>query len=48
MVGLLDACIKNLQAQGMRKMFLDGVSNGVDHLKMLGESSIHKSTNYQS
>lgn len=36
MVGLLDASIKNLQAQGMRKMFLDGVSNGLGDLKELG------------
>ena len=38
MIGLLDACIQNLQAQGMRKMFLDGVSSGLEKLKALGES----------
>jgi hypothetical protein len=37
MVGLLDASIKNLQAQGMRKMFLDGVSSWLSDLKKLGE-----------
>ncbi|TVY81541.1 hypothetical protein LSUE1_G001883 [Lachnellula suecica] len=36
MVGLLDACVKNLQTQGMRKMFLDGVASGLDPLKKLG------------
>ncbi|CAG8981587.1 hypothetical protein HYALB_00009466 [Hymenoscyphus albidus] len=34
--GLLDACVKNLQAQGMRRMFLDGVSSGLDTLIDLG------------
>lgn len=38
-VGLLDASIGNLQAQGMRKMFLDGVSNEVDNFKTLGRPS---------
>jgi hypothetical protein len=37
MIGLLDASIKNLQAQGMRKMFLDGVSSWLSDLKKLGE-----------
>lgn len=35
-MGLFDACVKNLQDQGMKKMFLDGVSHGVDRLKQLG------------
>jgi hypothetical protein len=42
MIGLLDACITNLQTQGMRKMFLDGVANGLDDLKALGKSSAQK------
>jgi len=37
MVGLLKACVQNLQAQGMKKMFLDGVSQGSDDLKQLGK-----------
>lgn len=37
MIGLLEASINNLQAQGMRKMFLDGVSSGLSDLKKLGE-----------
>jgi len=36
MVGLLDACIKNLQNQGMKKMFIDGISSELDALKQLG------------
>ncbi|TVY17017.1 hypothetical protein LARI1_G005406 [Lachnellula arida] len=36
MVGLLDACIKNLQDQGMKKMFIDGISSELDALKQLG------------
>lgn len=35
---LLNACIQELYQQGMRRMFLDGVGNGVDELKQLGES----------
>ncbi|THV47451.1 hypothetical protein BGAL_0310g00140 [Botrytis galanthina] len=33
---LLDACIKKLYQQGMRRMFYDGVANDVDELKQLG------------
>ena len=36
-VGLLDACVKKLQEQGMRKMFMDGVTSGLDNLLQLGE-----------
>ena len=36
MVGLLDACVKNLQNQGMKKMFIDGVASELDSLKQLG------------
>ncbi|TVY29038.1 hypothetical protein LHYA1_G002266 [Lachnellula hyalina] len=36
MVGLLDACIKNLQNQGMKRMFIDGISSELDALKQLG------------
>jgi len=39
-MGLFDACVKNLQEQGMKKMFLDGVSHGVDRLKQLGMFTI--------
>lgn len=39
MVGLLDACIKNLKDQGMRRMFLDGVAKELDDFKRLGEFS---------
>jgi hypothetical protein len=35
-VGLLDACVKNLQNQGMKKMFIDGVAGDLDSLKQLG------------
>jgi hypothetical protein len=37
MVGLLDVCVKNLQAQGMRRMFLDGVAQGLDELRLVGK-----------
>lgn len=37
MVNLLDASIRNLEAQGIRRMFLDGVSNGLGDLKKLGD-----------
>lgn len=37
MIGLLDACIKNLQDQGMKKMFIDGISSELDALKQLGK-----------
>ena len=37
-VGLLDACVKNLQHQGMRRMFMDGVASGLEEFKQLGES----------
>ncbi|KAI9646771.1 hypothetical protein NHQ30_004770 [Ciborinia camelliae] len=33
---LLDACVKKLYQQGMRRMFFDGVANDVDELKQLG------------
>ncbi|KAK6606816.1 glycoside hydrolase family 3 [Botrytis cinerea] len=33
---LIDACIKKLYQQGMRRMFYDGVANDVDELKQLG------------
>ncbi|APA08263.1 hypothetical protein sscle_03g030330 [Sclerotinia sclerotiorum 1980 UF-70] len=33
---LLNACIKKLYQQGMRRMFFDGVANDVDELKELG------------
>lgn len=36
-IGLLDACVRNLQDQGMRKMFLDSVAEGLDGFKRLGE-----------
>lgn len=36
-VGLLEACIKKLEIQGMRKVFLDGISSGVDDFKKLGK-----------
>ena len=39
-LGLLDACVKNLRSQGMTKMFIDGVANDLDHLIQLGESPI--------
>lgn len=35
-VGLLDASIRNLQAQGMKRMFLDGISNGLTNFEALG------------
>jgi hypothetical protein len=38
MVDLLDACVKNLQHQGMKRMFMDGVAGGLEELKWLGES----------
>lgn len=34
--GLLEACLRNLQSQGMKKMFLDGVSSELDFLEQLG------------
>lgn len=34
--GLLDACVKSLHSQGMRKIFLDGISAGIDDLRRLG------------
>ena len=37
LVGLLNACVKKLQNEGMSKIFLDGVSGGVDGFKLLGE-----------
>lgn len=40
MGGLLDACKKNLQTQGMRKMFFDGVSEGLEPLTQLGQSKL--------
>jgi hypothetical protein len=40
MGGLLDACKNNLQAQGMRKMFLDGVASGLDSLNRLGQFKV--------
>ncbi|ESZ92292.1 hypothetical protein SBOR_7332 [Sclerotinia borealis F-4128] len=33
---LLNACVQKLYQQGMRRMFFDGVANGVDELKQLG------------
>ena len=36
MVPLLGACVKKLQEQGMRKMFLDAVTSNVDGFKQLG------------
>jgi len=36
-VGLLDACVKNLQNQGMKKLFIDGVAGELDSLKQLGK-----------
>ncbi|KAF4628494.1 hypothetical protein G7Y89_g9651 [Cudoniella acicularis] len=37
MNGLLDACVKNLQVQGMKRMFIDGVTaTEHDYLKQLG------------
>ncbi|PQE11912.1 acetyltransferase protein [Rutstroemia sp. NJR-2017a BVV2] len=38
-VGLLNACVMKLHGQGMTKMFLDGVANGVTELKQLGEQT---------
>ncbi|KAL3427054.1 acetyltransferase [Phlyctema vagabunda] len=35
-LGLLDACVKRLVFQGMRKVFIDGVSSGIHELKRLG------------
>jgi hypothetical protein len=40
MGGLLDACKNNLQTQGMRKMFLDGVASGLDSLNQLGQFKV--------
>lgn len=34
---LLDACVKKLYRQGMRRMFFDGVAKDVDELKRLGK-----------
>jgi hypothetical protein len=39
MVPLLNACVKKLQEQGMRKMFLDGVVNHLESFKQLGKAS---------
>jgi hypothetical protein len=36
-IGLLDASLKNLRSQGMTKMFIDGVTDDLDHLTTLGE-----------
>lgn len=35
--GLLDACVVNLQSQGMKKMFLDGITEGASDLLQLGK-----------
>lgn len=46
MVGLLDACVKNLQSQGMRKMFIDGVAGEVGSFKQLGKFLEFSATGY--
>lgn len=38
MGGLLDACVANLQDQGMKKMFIDGIAEGVGSLLRLGKA----------
>ncbi|KAH8600870.1 hypothetical protein B0O99DRAFT_648963 [Bisporella sp. PMI_857] len=36
LLGLLNACVANLTSQGMRKMFLDGISKGLHAFRDLG------------
>lgn len=41
MIPLLNACIRKLQEQGMKQLFLDAVTSNVDSFKQLGRSSSH-------
>jgi hypothetical protein len=36
--GIIDTCVRYLQEQGMRKMFIDGVTDGLDSLGRLGRA----------
>jgi hypothetical protein len=38
MIPLLNACIRKLQEQGMKRLFLDAVTSNVDAFKHLGRS----------
>lgn len=38
MRGILNACVENLQMQGMKKMFIDGVADGLEEFTKLGIS----------
>lgn len=38
MIPLLNACIRKLQEQGMKRLFLDAVASNVDAFKHLGRS----------
>lgn len=39
MVPLLNACIRKLQEQGMKQLFVDAVTSNVDSFNQLGKSS---------
>ena len=39
MIRLLDSCIRILEGQGMRGMFIDAVKGGDEGFKSMGESS---------
>jgi hypothetical protein len=42
MIPLLHACIRKLQEQGMKRLFLDAVTSNVDAFKHLGGSLLNE------
>ncbi len=37
MIRLLDACVRSLREQGMRKMFLDAIKGGYEGFQSIGK-----------